>query len=423
MTSSNRRVVITGIGLITPLGLSTNDSWNNIIAGKSGISKLDTFPEWFPSRVAGIVPNLDNKISNLLPSSKLRKIDRFTQLAFLAAIEAFNQAQGNSLFPDERTKIGIYLGVGIGGLTTISEGVRSYDRGGIKSISPFLLTRAIANEAPGFISMELNLQGPMLAFSNACASGADAIGHAYYAIKSGAADCMLAGGTESCINELSLSSFGNMKTLSTWKGDPEFSSRPFSHDRCGFVIAEGAGVLMLELEEQARARGVPILAEIVSYAATADAFHIAAIHPEGRGVVQALSQALKTARLNPSDIGYINAHGTATQMNDVIETKALKTVFKSALVPSHGKKHTVISSTKSMTGHMLGATGAIEVGFSALALQNQCAPPTINLDEPDPECDLDYIPHTARSLSINYALSNSFGFGGGNAVLILKKPD
>lgn len=419
MIDSNQ-VVITGIGLVTPVGLTTKNSWDALLAGKSGVSALHNYPSWFPSRVAGIVQGEESLLSQALTSAKLRKIDRFTQLAFLAALEALSNAQCSIIFPENRERFGIYLGVGIGGLTTITEGVRLYDASGIKAISPFLLTRVIANEAPGWISMELNLQGPMMAFSNACASGADAIGFAYNAIKSGSADYMLAGGTESCINELSLASFGNMRALSTWKGNPENASRPFSRDRCGFVIAEGACVLMLERKEHAQKRGAPIVAEIVSYAATSDAYHIAAIHPEGRGIIQALQKSLIHAQINPDDIGYINAHGTATPMNDATETKALKTIFKDSL-DANKPNHIIVSSTKSMTGHMLGATGAVEIACTALALQHQIAPPTINLFENDPECDLDYAPHHAKPITTNYALSNSFGFGGGNAVVVLKR--
>lgn len=283
-----------------------------------------------------------------------------------------------------------------------------------------MLPKAIMNEAPGWISMEWDLQGPMLSFCNACASGTDALGMAYKAVERGDADYMVAGGTESCLNVMSYTAFGNMRALSTWDGDPKNASRPFDKDRSGFVMAEGAAILILERKDLALKRGAKIYAEIAGYGSASDAYHITAIHPEGRGGMLSVKMALEDANIKPEDIDYINAHGTATPMNDPAETSIIKKVFGAKADPQN-PDHLVISSTKSMTGHMLGATGAAEAAFCALAIKNQVVPPTINLSSPSEECDLDYVPNKSRDKKINYAMSNSFGFGGGNAVLVLKK--
>jgi 3-oxoacyl-[acyl-carrier-protein] synthase II len=421
MSSSKHRVVITGTGLVTPTGNTTNETWDSLIAGRSGIIEMeDPILEGFPSKVAGLVKNEQEMLNEVFSLAKQRKADRFIRLAVLAAYEAMHSAGLDKTIPSNRERFGAYIGVGVGGLTTFAEAARLFDKSGRRAVSPFLLPRTISSEAPGWISMEFDLQGPMLSVANACASGANAIGLAYQAICNGEADYMVAGGTESCINELSMAGFGNMRALSTWQGDPKQACRPFSNDRCGFVIAEGAGVVVLERKDLAEKRGAPIIAEVVGYGCSSDAYHLTAIHPEGRGGIQSIKNALSQAKINPESIGYINAHGTATKMNDFSETKIIKKVFGDHVEPSN-PNHAVISSTKSMTGHMLGGTGSAEIAFCALALKNKIVPPTINLDEPDPECDLDYVPHSARSLDLEYALSSSFGFGGGNAVVVLKK--
>lgn len=416
MKHEQNEVVITGVGLVTPLGNTAKETWQSVVNGKSGITCLDHFDTSNHScKVAGFVKNEQPLLDNIFPAAKQRKSDRFIHLAVLAAHEAMKDANLTKEFPSNRDRFGSYFGVGIGGLSTFIEGGYIFKEHGPKKISPFLLLRAIMNEAPAWVSLEWNLQGPMLALCNACASGTDAVGMAAKVIRNGDADYMIAGGTESCTTGPSFSSFDNMRALSSWKGDPTQASRPFDRDRSGFVMSEGAAVLVLERKDLALKRGAEIYAEIVGYGSAADAFHLAAIHPEGRGGISSIKKALNDANINPSDIDYINAHGTATPMNDPAETKIIKSVFG-----DHAKK-LMVSSTKSMTGHMLGATGAAEAAFCALAIKNGIVPPTINLDNPDINCDLDYVPKIARDHEINYALSNSFGFGGGNAVIALKK--
>lgn len=419
--NKKNRVVITGIGLLTPLGSDTKSSWQGFCHGKASFSYFDD-PRFsnFPSRVVGYVPTEQSYLDSIISPAKQRKIDRFIELALLGAHEAFFSSGIDLSSPLAKERCGVYIGVGIGGLQTIADGARAFDLSGIRGVSPLMLTRVICSEAPGWVSMEFDMQGPISAFSNACASGADAIGHAYHAISSGFADYMVAGGAESCICDLSLSSFGNMRVLSTWQGDKNEASRPFSADRSGFVMSEGACLLMLERLDYATARNAPIIAEIVGYGASSDAYHSAAIHPQGRGAIAAMKAALFDAAISPCDIDYINAHGTATTMNDAVETYALKQVFKEHINPATSS-HTLVSSTKSMSGHMLGATGAVEIGICALALQDQIVPPTINLAVADPACDLDYVPAIARRVPLTYAMSNSFGFGGCNAVVVLKK--
>ncbi len=414
--SNKHHVVITGIGLITPVGNNTKDTWTSLVNGKSGIEKISSFDtERYNSKVAAFVKGEEFLLNSIITPAKARKMERFIQLSMLAAHEAMTDAGFSREVPNNREHFGAYLGVGIGGLSLIGESALLLKEFGPGKISPLFIPRAIINEAVAWLTIEWGLQGPMLTFCNACASGTDAVGIAYKAIANGEADYMLAGGTESCINELSYAAFGNMRALSTWTGDPAQASRPFDKDRSGFVMAEGAAVLVLERKDLAMKRGANIYAEIVGYGSASDAFHVTAIHPDGRGGVQSIQRALNDAKINPEDVGYINAHGTATPMNDPAETKIIKQVFK-----EHSKS-LLISSTKSMIGHMLGATGAAEAAFVALALKKQVIPPTINLQSVDPECDLNYVPNTAQEAKINYAISNSFGFGGGNAVIALKK--
>jgi len=414
-------VVITGIGLITPVGNNKQENWQSLTNGRSGISLYDN-PLIYdcPSKVVGIVKNEQPLIDALISAKDQRKTDRFTQLAMLASNEALRDAQLTDPASCNRERFGVYLGVGVGGLKTIIEVSRDFYDGGARKVSPFIIPKVISNEAASWISMRWNLQGPLVAISNACSSSADSIGLAYRAIRDGYVDYMLAGGAESCITPLSLAAFGNMRALSRWKGDPQKASRPFDKDRTGFVLAEGAGMLVLEQKDCAEKRGASIYAEIVGYGVTADAYHITAMHPEGRGAKRAIELALKEANVMPENIGYINAHGTGTPMNDTIETNVIKKVFGVYADPKNAK-HVYVSSTKSMTGHMLGAAGGAEISYAALALAHQKVLPTINRETPDEQCDLDFVTSGAHEASFDYAISNSFGFGGGNSVIVLKR--
>ncbi len=409
MLNNNRdknRVVITGIGLATPVGKDRDKSWDNIKRGVSGIFTFETNCDLgYPSSVAGQVDSIEEKLDKVLSKKDQRKTSRFIHLALVAADEAISDS----------------------GLD------KSYYGDG-KRFGSFVLTSVISNEAPAWISIKYSLMGPTMAIVNACSSGNDAIGQAFRAIQDGHADYMLAGGAESCLSPLTFAGFGNMRALSMWKGDPRAASRPFDKDRSGFVLSEGAGLLVLEREDLARKRGANIYAEIAGYGANSDAYHIAAIHPDGNGAVLAIENALNQANINKDQVGYINAHGTSTYMNDPSETKIVKKVFgdhvsKTSLGKSSQDRlknkllmnKLLMSSTKSMTGHMLGGAGGVEVAFTALAIKDKILPPTINLDNPDPECDLDYIAHNSIEREVNYALSNSFGFGGANSVILLKR--
>lgn len=408
-----RRVVVTGVGLVTPLGNTTQSTWEAACAGTSGIAPLHE-PEFadYPVRIAGRVTHDQAALEQLLSAKEQRKTDRFTQLGLLAATQAVAQAGGLEQLAN-RTRAGVYLGVGIGGLATIVAAARDAQERGLSRVSPLLIPKAVSNEAASAISIAWDLQGPTLSVSSACSSGADALGLAYQNIMSGNVDLMVAGGVESVVTPLAMAGFGNMRALARWQGDPTQASRPFDSDRTGFVIAEGAGVLVLEEEQSAQARGADIMAYLSAYGSTADAYHTTAIHPEGRGARAAIAAALAQAECKPEQVSYINAHGTGTKMNDLIESEVIADLF--------GNSAPLVSSTKSMTGHMLGAAGGVEAGFCVLALRDQLAPPTINLDNPDPACALNHVHHTAQSFDGQYALSNSFGFGGSNAVLLFKK--
>ncbi len=427
MSEKKHRVVITGLGLITPLGNDIKMCWNNLLNGCSGISYLpdDFWPEnckGFPYNFAGFVKNEKEILDESFSSEKQRKSDRFIHLAMIAGRRAILDAGLNSQLPEDRFRFGCVMGVGVGGIRTIEEAARDLYSRGPKKVSPFLIPRSISNQAAGWLSMEWNLQGQISAIVNACSSSGDSIGAAYKNIKDGYADYMLAGGTESSITPLAVSAFGNMRALcsSNKFDDPTKASRPFDLNRAGFVMGEGAACLVLERMDLAEKRGANIYAEIVGFGSTSDAYHITAMQPEARGAIGAIKMALDSAKINESQVGYVNAHGTSTQMNDKIETVALKNVFGEHINPAN-ENHIAVSSTKSMTGHMLGATGASEAIFTILALKNQMLPPTINLENPDPECDLDYVANVAREHKFKYAISNSFGFGGGNSVLVLKK--
>ncbi|MFH1461772.1 MAG: beta-ketoacyl-ACP synthase II [bacterium] len=424
---SKHRVVITGIGLINPLGNNTDTVWKNITAGKSGITNLpeDFWPENYrdyPFSFAGLVKNEQELLDSVFPAAKQRKTDRFIHLAMIAGHEAMLDAGLSAQFPENRQRIGALLGVGIGGIRTIENSVLDMHQGGPKRVSPFLISRAISNQAAGWLCMDFDLQGYMGAVVNACSSSADAIGQSFRMIRDGYADYMVTGGAESCVTPFGMAAFGNMRALCSNKNfnDPTKASRPFDKNRAGFVMSEGAGILVLERMDLALKRGAQVYAEVVGFGATADAYHITAMHPEARGAVDAIKMALNDAKINKNEVNYINAHGTSTPMNDKIETFALKQVFGSKVDPGLDD-HIAVSSTKSMTGHLLGAAGGTEISITALALKNQILPPTINYEISDPECDLDYVPNVSRKSKINYAISNSFGFGGGNSVVVLKK--
>ncbi|KKQ32425.1 MAG: 3-oxoacyl-[acyl-carrier-protein] synthase 2 [candidate division TM6 bacterium GW2011_GWF2_37_49] len=417
-------VVITGIGIVSPLGNDVDTTWKNLIAGKSGISYLaDKFPSLanYDCKVAGFVRNEQSLIDEILTAKEQLHTDRFIHLCLIAAKQAMNDSGLSNSLPEQRDRFGSYIGVGLGGLSQIEKAIKKYDTDGPKRLSPFTIPSLISNEAVGWASIKWNLQGSTAIITNACSSSSNALGLAMREIRDGYADYVLAGGTESCMIPAAIAGFGNMRALSTWQGNPENASRPFDSQRTGFVMAEGAAMLILERKDLAIKRNAKIYAEIVGYGSTTDAYHITAIHPDGTGGIKAIQQALHDAQIEPSQVDYINAHGTGTKMNDAVETKILKHVFGQH-VNSNSKRHAYISSTKSMTGHMLGATGAAEAIFCALAIQNQILPPTINLDNADPICDLDYIPNIAIKANVKYAISNSFGFGGNNATLVLKTP-
>lgn len=419
---SKHRVVITGIGLITPVGNSTHETWQGLLDGRSGIKSI---PESFnlgdyPIKSAGLITGESHLLEGVLPAKFHAKTDRFTHLALIAGHQAMTDAAFDQTTPVQRDRFGVYLGVGVGGLEGINQTAIQMHIGGPKKVSPFTIPKIISNIAPAWLSMQWNLQGPNISMVNACASSTDAVGLAMRAIRDGYADYMLAGGTESCVMPLTIAGFGNMRALSGWTGDSAQASRPFDSQRTGFVLAEGAAVLVLERADIAHARGAKIYAEMVGYGATSDAHHLTAMHPEGRGAQRAIQMALDDAAIHPHHVGYVNAHGTGTPMNDPLETMVLKQVFGKHIDPAT-QDHAVVSSTKSMTGHMLGAAGAAEAAFCALALQHQKVPPTINTAQLDAACDLDYVTSGARGVNMDYAISNSFGFGGGNAVVVLKK--
>ena len=413
-------VVITGIGLVTPIGNDTNATWNSAIKGKSGICKIDSFDiSNYPCKVAGIVKNEQDQLNSVLNPKDQARTGRFIHMAMMAGHQAMVDSGLDENNPTNRENFGSYVGVGIGGLKTITDGINDLNEKGMRRVSPFIIPKAINNLAAGRLSMRWNLQGPITAITNACSSGADAFGLAFRLIRDGYADYMLAGGAESCIIPIAIAGFGNIRALSTWSGNPSKACRPFEKQRTGFVVGEGAGMMILERKDLAIKRNAKIYAEIIGYGATADAFHITAMHPEGRGAIAAIKTALADAKINSDQIGYVNAHGTGTPMNDVVETTILKKIFGEK-INKNSHDQILVSSTKSMTGHLLGAAGGIEIGFTALALKNQIVPPTINLEEPDPQCDLDYVPNQAREANITHAISNSFGFGGGNSVVALK---
>ncbi len=407
----SRRVVITGIGLLSPVAIGTEANWQALVAGRSGVARITRFdPTAFDAQIAGEVKGFDPL--QFVEKKDVKKIDVFIQYAIGASQFAMDDA-GLTIGPANAARVGVFIASGIGGFATIEREHSKLLEGGPGRISPFFIPAAIINLAAGHVSIRFGAKGPNLATCTACAASAHALGDAAEMIRRGDADVMIAGGSEAAITPMGVGGFAAMRALSTRNDAPEKASRPFDLERDGFVIGEGAGVLVLEELGGALARGARIYAEIVGYGASADAFHITAPCEDGDGAVRAMQAALRG--VDPSEVGYINAHGTSTPHNDRIETTAIKQCFG-----EHAPK-LAISSTKSMTGHLLGAAGALEGGITALALHHQVVPPTINLEHPDPACDLDYVPNASRAVAIRYAMSNSFGFGGTNAALLLKR--
>jgi 3-oxoacyl-[acyl-carrier-protein] synthase II len=411
----DRRVVITGMGTVNPLGNDVETFWANIKAGKSGIAKIECMDvSDYRCQIAGEVRGFEAAQFFNNPRDA-RRADRYSQLAVAAAKMAFTDANVD-LDSIDRYRFGVMVGSGIGGLATLEREHQKLLEKGPSRVNPFLIPMMIANISSGMISMELGLNGPNMSIVTACATANHNIGEAWRMIKFGDADIFLAGGSEASITSTGLAGFGSMRALSFRNDEPERASRPFDVGRDGFVMGEGAGVIVVEEYEHAKARGAEIYAELVGYGVSADAYHLTSPLPEGEGASRCIDMALGHAGLNPEDVDYVNAHGTSTGLGDICETKAIKRTFG-----DHAKNGLAVSSTKSMTGHLLGAAGGVEIIASTLAIKDGILPPTINLEEPDPECDLDYVPNEAREMDINVAVSNSFGFGGHNATLIIKK--
>ncbi len=409
---SDRRVVITGMGAVTPLGNDVETFWSNLKNGVSGIRAIDAFDTAaYDCRIGGQVRGFDPKPFFKNPKD-LRRTDRFTQLAMAAAKMALDDSGIDTEKLDRRDRFGVIVSTGIGGLKTLQDQLTILLTKGPTRNSPFTIPMLISNMASGFISMEFNLRGPNFCIVTACATSNNAIGESWRIIKFGDADIFLAGGSEAGIVEIGLAGFGAMKALSTRNDEPERASRPFDRDRDGFVISEGAGVVVVEELEHAKARGAKIYCEITGYGMSADAYHMTAPPPDGEGAARAMQLALEHARISPAQVDYINAHATSTDIGDICETRAIKQVFGDYAyeVP--------ISSTKSMTGHLLGGAGGVEMAACALAIRDSVIPPTINLENPGKECDLDYTPNVARERKVRVALNNSFGFGGHNATLV-----
>ncbi len=408
-----RRVVVTGIGIVSPIGIGVEENWNSLKEGRSGVGPITHFDaSSLPSKIAGEVKNFSPE--KWLPPRDAKRLPLFLQYAAVAAQEAFSMA-GLEVSDELGERMGVAIGSGIGGIGDIEENTIILREKGWKKISPYFIPYAIINMASGYVAIQYKAYGPNLSVVTACATGTHAIGEAFKMIQRGAADVMIAGGTESPITPLGVAGFSAMRALSTRNEEPEKASRPFDKERDGFVVAEGAGILVLEALEHAKARGARVIAEIVGYGMSSDAFHITAPDKSGHGAAKAMKAALEDAGISPQQVDYINAHGTSTLLNDITETKAIKMVFG-----DHAYRIPV-SSTKSMTGHMLGAAGAAEAIYTILAVSRDFVPPTINYEVPDPECDLDYVPNQGREKVVNYALSNSFGFGGTNATLLIKK--
>ena len=411
----NRRVVVTGIGLVSAIGVGTEATWEGLCAGRSGVGPITRFDAAaFAARIAAEVKGFDPL--QYVDKKDVKKMDTFIHYA-IAASQAATADAGLVIGPENATRVGVFIASGIGGFGTIEREHQALLEGGPRRISPFFIPAAIINLAAGQVSIRLGAKGPNLATSTACAASAHAVGEAFEMIRRGVADAMIVGGSEAAITPMGVGGFAAMRALSTRNEEPARASRPFDRDRDGFVIGEGAGVVLLEELDQARRRGARVYAEVVGYGATADAYHITAPSDDGDGAVRAMAMALQSAGVRTDEVQYINAHGTSTPFNDKLESLAIRTLF-GACADTIG-----VSSTKSMTGHTLGAAGGIEAGITALAVYHQTMPPTINQDTPDPECTLDYVPWKARTAPITYAMSNSFGFGGTNAALLLRRFD
>ncbi|MEJ2697093.1 MAG: beta-ketoacyl-ACP synthase II [Candidatus Sulfobium sp.] len=410
-----KRVVITGLGLVTPLGVGVAKSWSGMTEGRSGVRRITRFDaSAFQTQIAGEVDGFDPE--DYIEPKEVKKMDRFIHFGLAASVMAMEDS-GLKIDEHNAPRVGVFVGAGMGGLPAIEHYHKVLMEKGPRRITPFFIPMLIINLAAGQISIRFGAKGPNSAVATACATGSHAIGDAFKVIQRGDADAMIAGGTESVITTMGIGGFNAMKALSTRNDAPQKASRPFDSDRDGFVMGEGAGIVVLEERTHALQRGARIYAEIVGYGLTGDAYHITAPAPEGEGAARCMAMALKDGGVDPAEVGYINAHGTSTKYGDEIESAAVKTVFG-----DHAYKVS-ISSTKSMTGHLLGAAGGVEAVVSALSIHEGLIPPTINLDNPDPECDLDYVPHTARKADVRYALSNSFGFGGTNACLLFKKSE
>lgn len=410
-----RRVVITGMGVVSPVGNDLDTFWSNIVAGKSGITRISD-PELadYPCKIAGEVKDFDPTPFFSNPKDA-RRSDRFAQLGMAASVMAM-QDSGIDLDQVNRDRFGCMVGSGIGGLVTLENQHQNLIEKSPSRVSPFTIPMMIANISSGMVSMEYDLRGPNMCIVTACATSNHNIGEAWRMIKYGDADAFLAGGSEATICPMGLAGFGNMKALSMRNDEPERASRPFDVDRDGFVMGEGAGVAVIEELEHAKARGARIYAELTGYGVSADAYHLTSPHPEGDGAARCMEMALKHSGLSAEEVDYVNAHGTSTGLGDVCETKAIKRVFG-----DHAKNGLIVSSTKSMTGHLLGAAGGVELAACVKAIGEGVIPPTINLENPDPECDLDYVPNEAREVEVKRALTNSFGFGGHNASLLVEK--
>jgi len=408
-----RRVVITGVGAVSPLGTGNQKNWDGLINGRSGIGHITRFDaSALPVRIAGEVKDFDAE--QFIEKKEIKKMDLFIQYA-LAASQFAMEDSGLQITEENAERVGVLVGAGLGGLPTIEKYHSALLEGGYKKITPFFIPMLIINLAPGHISIKFGAKGPNLSSVSACATGTHSIGDAYHMIVRGDADAMIAGGTESTVTPLGIGGFAVMKALSDRNDDPERASRPFDKGRDGFIMGEGAGIVILEEYEAARKRGAKIYAEIVGYGLTGDAYHMTAPSEGGEGAARCMKMALKNAGVNPEQVGYINAHGTSTPFNDLNESLAIKTVFG-----DHAYK-LMVSSTKSMTGHLLGAAGGLEAVISCMVFDKGIIPPTINYEEPDPDCDLDYVPNIAREAKVDYIMSNSLGFGGTNGTLLFKR--
>ncbi|SOD17132.1 beta-ketoacyl-ACP synthase II [Nitrosomonas ureae] len=409
-----RKVVVTGLGIVSPVGNTVPSAWESIIAGKSGITRISRFDaSAFASQIAGEVKDFD--IHQYVSAKEARRMDIFIHYGMAAAIQAVKDAGIDEISQLEAERIGVNIGSGIGGLSMIESTDIAYHAGGPRKISPFFIPSTIINMIAGNLSIMYGYKGPNLAIVTACTTATHSIGHSARMIEYGDADVMVCGGAESCVTPLAIGGFGAAKALSVHNDEPEIASRPWDIDRDGFVLGEGAGVLVLEEMEHAKRRGARIYAELAGFGMSADAFHMTAPCDDGEGAARCMSNALKNAEIDTAEVDYVNAHGTSTPLGDIAETIAVKRCFG-----DHARK-LAVNSTKSMTGHLLGAAGGVEAIFSVLATYHQIAPPTINLVNQDPQCDLDYIPNTARNMNIKVALSNSFGFGGTNGTLVFRR--